>query len=60
LLKRLELQGNQEQMDHIKRVSPMSWKHNNFCGKYNFCEPSEGIDVTTMVDKMEALNSNRP
>ena len=59
LLKRLELQGNQEQMDHIQRVSPVSWKHINFYGKYNFCEPSEGIDLTTMVDRVEALNLNR-
>ncbi|MCL4352231.1 MAG: Tn3 family transposase, partial [Firmicutes bacterium] len=44
----LERQGNQEQLDHIKRVSPVSWKHINFYGKYNFCEPSEGIDLTTM------------
>ncbi len=59
LLKRQELQGHQEQTDQIKRVSPVSWKHVNFYGKYNFCEPSEGIDLTTMVDGVEALNSDR-
>ena len=60
LLKRLELHGNQEAMDHLKGVSPVSWKPINFYGKYNFCEPSEGIDLTTTVDGMEALHSTRP
>ncbi len=59
-LKRQEFSGNQEQTDHIKRVSPVSWKHINFYGKYHFCEPSEGIDLTTMVDGVEALNRDRP
>lgn len=59
-LKRQEFSGNQEHTDHIKRVSPVSWKPINFYGKYHFCEPSEGIDLTTMVDRVDALNRDRP
>ena len=56
LLKRKELQGNQEQTNQIKRVSPVSWKHVNFYGEYNFRETPDGIDLAKIVDWVEVLN----
>jgi len=58
LLKRQEHQGNQEQTNQIKRVSPVSWKHVNFYGEYNFRETPDGIDLAKIVDYMEAFNGD--
>lgn len=56
LLKRKELQGNQEQTNQIKSVSPVSWKHVNFYGEYNFRENPSGIDIAKIVDCVESYN----
>jgi TnpA family transposase len=56
LLKRKELQGNQEQTNQIKRVSPVSWKHVNFYGEYNFRETPSSIDLTEIVNWVETFN----
>lgn len=58
LLKRKEHEGNQEQSDQIKRVSPVSWKHVNFYGEYNFRETPDDIDISKIVDWVDAFNSN--
>ncbi len=55
LLERKEQQGNQEQADQLKRVSPVSWKHINFYGKYNFLEAAIDIDLSAIVDWLEVL-----
>jgi len=56
LLKRKELQANQEQTNQIKRVSPVSWKHVNFYGEYNFRETPSSIDLTEIVNWVETFN----
>jgi len=53
LLERKEQQGDQAQADQIKRVSPVSWKHVNFYGKYNFLETATDIDLSAIVDWLE-------
>jgi hypothetical protein len=58
LLKRKECQGDQRHADHIKRVSPVSWKHVNFYGEYNFRETAEAINLSEIVDRLEAANGN--
>ena len=58
LLERKGRQGDQRHADHIKRVSPVSWKHVNFYGEYNFRETAEAIDLSEIVDRLEAANSN--
>ena len=58
LLERKERQGDQRHADHIKRVSPVSWKHVNFYGEYNFRETAEVIDLSEIVDRLEAANGN--
>jgi hypothetical protein len=39
-------------------VSPVSWKHVNFYGEYNFRETAETIDLSEIVDRLEAANGN--
>ena len=55
LLERKEQQGDQAQADQIKRMSPVSWKHVNFYGKYNFLETATDIDLSAIVDWLEAF-----
>jgi len=55
-LEHKEQQGDQEQSDRIKRVSPVSWKHINFYGEYSFRETATGIDLSAIVDWLEAFN----
>jgi hypothetical protein len=45
-----------EQAAQIKRVSPVSWKHVNFYGQYNFLETAGGLDLSALVDWLEAFN----
>jgi len=45
-----------QQADQIKRVSPVSWKHVNFYGQYNFLETAGGLDLSAIVDSPEAFN----
>jgi TnpA family transposase len=56
LLGRAERRGDQEQADQIKRVSPVSWKHINFYGQYDFLEAAGAIDLSAIVDCLEEFN----
>ena len=58
LLERKERQGDHQQADLIKRVSPVSWKHVNFYGEYSFRGTSENIDLREVVDWLEASNDD--
>src|SRR5208283_4940487 len=57
LLKRFEFQGNEKVTSQIKKVSPVSWKHINFYGEYNFSTNSDEIDLNEIVDLIEAFNN---
>jgi len=39
-------------------LSPVSWKHVNFYGEYNFRETPDGIDLAKIVDWVEVLNGD--
>ncbi len=41
--------------DRIKSISPVSWKHMNFYGEYNFRDPGEIVDLDQMVSRLAAL-----
>ncbi len=58
LLKRNELQGNEKVASQIKKISPISWKHINFYGEYNFSTNSDEIDLNKIVDLIESLNND--
>ncbi|MBF0552585.1 MAG: Tn3 family transposase, partial [Deltaproteobacteria bacterium] len=56
LLERAERRGDHEQADQIKRVSPVSWKHVNYYGQYDFLKAAAVIDLSAIVDWLEAFN----
>ena len=58
LLVRAERRGDHELADQIKRVSPVSWKHINFYGQYNFLEAAGPIDLSAIVDWLEEFNGS--
>jgi len=49
---------NHEQADQIKRISrsPVSWKHINFYGQYEFLNAADNIDLFAIVDWLEEIN----
>ncbi len=53
LLERANRRGDHEQADRIKRISPVSWKHVNFYGQYNFLNATGNIDLSAIVDCLE-------
>ena len=58
LLERAERRGDHEQADQIKRVSPVSWKHVNFYGQYDFLEAAGAIDLSAIADWLEGFNGS--
>jgi len=57
LLERKESRNDLEQVDQIKRISPVSWKHVNFYGEYTFRDIDADIDIQQIVDQLEAARS---
>ena len=58
LLERANRRGDHEQVDQIKRISPVSWKHVNFYGQYDFLNSVDDIDLFAIVDGLEKINGN--
>jgi len=58
LLDRSEQRGDSLLTEKINRVSPVSWKHINFYGQYEFREPTENIDISAIVDSLDTLHSD--
>ena len=58
LLERAERRGDHELADKIKRVSPVSWKHVNFYGQYDFLEAAGLVDLSAIVDGLEEFNGS--
>lgn len=57
LLERAERRDDdREQANQIKRVSPVSWKHVNFYGQYDFLEAAGIIDLAEIVNELEKIN----
>jgi TnpA family transposase len=36
----------------LKRISPVAWKHINFCGRYEFSQMSEAIDIDAIIHQL--------
>ena len=50
LSERLRILSNTEQIDALKRVSPIAWTHINLYGKYDFEQNVESIDISTFSE----------
>ena len=55
LLEYAEREKNIELADRIKQISPVSWKHVNFYGKYIFRDDGEVVDLDQMVGQLVAI-----
>jgi TnpA family transposase len=55
LLEYAEREEDIELADHIKRISPVSWKHVNFYGKYIFRDTGEVVDLDQMISRLMAI-----
>ena len=55
LLEYAEREKNIELADRIKQISPVSWKHVNFYGKYIFGDDGEVVDLDQMVSQWVAI-----
>ena len=62
LLQQYEEQGNKEQADFIKTVSPIAWRHINIYGTYNFHNRISSSDLAKILKKIniEHLVKKRP
>jgi TnpA family transposase len=56
LLERANRRGDHKQADQIKRISPVSWKHVNFYGQYDFLNAAGNVDLAAIVDGLEEIN----
>ena len=60
LLARKERQNDVDQAEQIKWISPVSWKHVNFYGKYTFRDIGAVIDLMQMVNTLETILAEAP
>jgi TnpA family transposase len=44
--------GNIQQIEQLKRVSPVAWQHINFYGRYEFTKLLEPVDVDSIVQRL--------
>ena len=49
LYKTFSKQGDQKQLDLIKRLSPVAWRHINLIGKYEFCLNQQLINIQELI-----------
>lgn len=52
LLQHHQAQGNNEQIQLLRRVSPVAWQHINFHGRYQFNRPPVIVDVPNLVRQL--------
>src|SRR5260370_12064668 len=50
-----EREKNIELADRIKQISPVSWKHVNFYGKYIFCDDCEVVELDQLLSQLMAI-----
>ena len=56
LLRHHVARGNDEQLQLLRRVSPVAWQHINFHGRYQFNRPPVVIDVPDLVRQLAELD----
>ena len=52
LLSYKERIGDIKGTELLKRISPVAWKHINFCGRYEFSKMSEAIDIDAIIHQL--------
>jgi TnpA family transposase len=52
LLSYKEKNGDVKGTELLKRISPVAWKHINFCGRYEFSKMSEDIDIDAIIHQL--------
>jgi hypothetical protein len=57
-LERANRRGDHEQANRIKRISPVSWKHVNFYGQYDFLNAASDIDLAAIADCLEEIKTD--
>ena len=51
---------HEDQAEQIKRISPVSWKHVNFYGKYTFRDIGTVVDLMQVVNTLDAFHAEAP
>lgn len=49
-------EGNGQDTNFLKQISPVSWQHINICGRYEFNKNSETINMDEIAQKLVELN----
>jgi TnpA family transposase len=52
LLSYKERTGDVKGTNRLKRISPVAWKHINFCGRYEFSQMSETVDIDAIIHQL--------
>jgi len=60
LLDHAEGKGDCGLADRIKSISPVRWKHVNFCGEYTFRYAGGFFNLDRMVSRLAALEWKSP
>jgi TnpA family transposase len=55
LLSYKEKAGSIQEIEQLKRISPIAWQHINIHGRYEFNKPSENINMDTIVQELVHL-----
>ncbi len=55
LLSYKEKAGSIQEIEQLKRISPIAWQHINIHGRYEFNKPSENINIDTIVQELVHL-----
>lgn len=58
VLKSLENQQDQRNLQALQRVSPLAWQHINFYGRYRFDSDLRPLNLATMADQLTATNAH--
>ncbi len=51
-----EKNGELEEADLIKRISPVGWQHINLRGRYQFRNTKHGIDIAEIIDSLDGID----
>jgi TnpA family transposase len=54
LLNRFEENGESQAVAKLLRISPVAWQHINLCGRYEFTNEADEIDIDAIVKQLAA------
>jgi len=55
LLSHKEKTGSIQEIEQLKRISPIAWQHINLHGRYEFNKPTENINVDAIIQELVQL-----